>query len=398
MQQTENNFTFSSDVAPMFDKTLLGSIQRQVDPEKWDRVGEQYENKKYREAVLGILDYVDSSLAEKTGNKERTLFVIPHGSAIVEIKIDDEGFYVSAPFLTVPSTHNVPLLRQVAQLNLFPLNLSNIALEEDRLIFKYNCPLELCEPYKIYNVLREICAYADAYDDEFITKFNARRVHEPVIKIFPQNYIDLAWNRIRQYIDETTAYVDYFEKKRLLEVCVDIITITLMKIDYYLAPQGVLRTDIEKTVSQLQDQDLPLTDKMRKGMERLNYLKEYDRGEFVKNLYVAEVFIPLKFNFTGEMIDPYFQMFYETAQKEMASREYIGAVMTLQTAFLNLFYHYIFPDDIKETITGAMEKAGHKSWDKASNILWEAMEDVMSGEKPRRKKGFWGTLFGGKTK
>jgi hypothetical protein len=396
MQMEVSKSTFNSDVAPMFDKTLLGPIQRPIDPEKWDQVGELFEKKQYKEVLAGLLDYVDSDLAERTGNAARNEFLIPHGSAIVRLKIDDDGFHVSAPFLVLPTTHNVPLLRQVSQINLYPLNLSNIVLEKDQLIFKYHSPLELCEPYKIYSVLREICAYSDAYDDEFINKFNSKRVHQPVIKHFPTDQVQLGWLKMQEFLKEAIAYVEYFEKKRLLELCTDLITTTLMKIDYYLAPQGVLRTDIEKTVSHLQDQDVHQVDKMRKGMERIKELVNYNREDFAKNLYIAEIFIPLKFNFTNEMIDPYFQVFYEAVQKEMANRDYIGAVTTLQTAFLNLFYHYIFPDDVKEIITDAMVEAEKKTWEKAATILLTALEDVLNREKPRRKRGFWGNLFKGK--
>ena len=387
---------FSSEVTPQFDKTLLDTANRSIDPEKWDRVAELYEKKQYRDVFLGILDYVDSEIMERTGNSEQTEFHIPHGSAMIHLKIDDNGFQIDAPFLKLPETHRVPLLRQVTQINIFPLNLSTIVLEDDCLTFKYSCPLELCEPYKIYNVLREICAYADAYEAEFRTKFNAVRVHEPKIKPLTDENIKQAWERMQFYIRETLDYIDYFEKKRMIELCVDIITISLMKIDYLASPQGILRTDIEKTVSLLQDQDIPLTEKLRKGMERISSLKNYKFEDFKPTLYVAEMFIPLKFNFTNEMIDPYFQAFYEPVQSDMANRNYIGAVVTLQTAFLNLFYHYFFPEEVRDIITEALIESAGKPWDKAAGILKEALDNVMNREKPKRKKGFWGFFSRGK--
>lgn len=393
MQANMSNTPISSDVAPVFDKQLSSVIQKQVDPEKWDRVGELFENKKYKETLYGILDYIDSDLPQCTGNVERTHFVIPHGSTILDLTISEDHFYVRAPFLTLPSALPVPLLRQIAQINIFPLNLTNIVLENDQLVFKFDCPLELCEPYKIYNVLREICTYADAYDEEFIKKFKAQRNHHPKITPLPQKHIDMAWEKMQSYVQETISYVDYFEKKRLVEVCVDLITIALMKIDYVISPQGLLRTDIEKTVSQLQDQEIPLMEKPRKGMERILALQNFDRVEFAQNLYDAEVFIPLKFNFTPEMIESYFQIFYEAAQKEMAGRDYVGSVLTIQTAFYNLFYHYIFPDDINAVIVEGLTEASKKPWDEAANILWAAMERVMNREKPGKIKSLFKYLF-----
>ncbi len=394
MPANEFNIKFSPDVVPIFDKTLLGSIRRPIDPMKWDIVLDFYDRGLYRDVIIGILDYVDSELVTKRGNPAKTDFVIPHGSAIVKIKIDDKNFQVTAPFLEVPSTQNIPLLRQVSEINLFPLNLSTIVLENNQLIFKYSCPLELCEPYKIYDVLREICRYADAYDDEFIKKFNARWVHRPVIRTFAQKYTDYAWNRVQLYLQEVSAYIDYLERKRLIEFCLDMMVITLMKIDYYVVPQGALRTDIERVVSQLQDNETPMSDRIRKGREFFSSLKGCTKQDFTKDLYVAEVFIPLRLNFTNEMVEPYFQRYYEVAKKEIAAREYLGAVLTLQTAFFSLFYNYIFPDDIREIITTALIQSSHKPWDKAASVFWEALENILQRQTPKRKRGFLRTLFG----
>ncbi len=394
MPANELNMKFSPDVVPIFDKTLLGSIQRPIDPMKWDIVLDFYDRKLYKDVIIGIMDYIDSEMVSKRGNPAKTDFVIPHGSTIVKIKIDDKNFYVTAPFLEVPAAQSIPLLRQVAEINLYPLNLSTIVLENNQLIFKYSCPLALCEPYKIYDVLREICRFADAYDDDFIKKFNARRIHKPVIRNFAQKYTDYAWNRIQLYLQEAFAYIDYLDRRRLIEFCLDLMVITLMKIDYYAVPQGATRTDLEQAVSQLQDNQTPINDRIRKGREFLNSLKGQTRQEFIKDLYVAEVFIPLRLNFTNEMVESYFQRCYEMAKKEIAAREYLGAVLTLQTAFLGLFYNYIFPDDIKTIINTALVQSSQKSWDKAASVLWQALENILEQQSPKRKRGLLRTLFG----
>jgi len=394
MSFDELNMKFSPDVVPIFDKTLLGSIQRPIDPMKWDIVLDFYDRKLYKDVIIGIMDYIDSEMVSKRGNPAKTDFVIPHGSTIVKIKIDDKNFYVTAPFLEVPAAQNIPLLRQVSEINLYPLNLSTIVLENNQLIFKYSCPLALCEPYKIYDVLREICRFADAYDDDFIKKFNARRIHKPVIRNFAQKYTDYAWNRIQLYLQEAFAYIDYLDRKRLIEFCLDMMVITLMKIDYYAVPQGATRTDLEQAVSQLQDNQTPINDRIRKGREFLNSLKSQSRQEFIKDLYVAEVFIPIRLNFTNEMVESYFQRYYEMAKKEIAAREYLGAVLTLQTAFLGLFYNYIFSDDLKTIITTALVQSSQKSWDKAASVLWQALENILERQTPKRKRGLLRTLFG----
>lgn len=385
---------FSPDVTPKFDKTLLGSVQRAIDPAKWDAVVDIYEAGKFKETIIGLLDYTDPELITKHGNPEQTKFTIPHGSAVLNITLNETDFTVRAPFLKISDTHAVPLLRQVAEINL-ALNLSHIALENDLLVFKFGCPLELCEPYKTYDVLREICVYADDYDDLFIQKFGAQRMHQPVIKRFQEKHTEYARQKVQQYITEALAYVDYFEKRRNFEYCLDIIFITLAKIDYYCVPQGMLRTEIGKNIVFLQDQDIDMMDKMRKGAACLKQLQKYDRRDFIKDLYVAETFISMRYNFTNDLIETIFQNTVKLASEEIANRDFQGAALTLQHAYMNLFYQYAVPEDIKGIITEALEKSAGKQWEEASTILWKAMEDVLDHDS-QDKKGFWRSLFGRK--
>ncbi|MCP4154249.1 MAG: YbjN domain-containing protein [bacterium] len=395
MQSKEQKNEFSVDIAPAFDTALLEKDRPVLDVEKWDSVVDLYDAKKYREAVLGILDYVDPDLIATTGNDEKTEFVIPHGSILVNLKIDNDTFSVSAPFLKIPPKNTIPLLRQVTQLNFHPLNLSGIVLEEEQLVFKYSCPLELCEPFKTYDIFREICSFADFYDDEFIKKFAAQRMHEPQIVMYSSEQADLAWEKVQHYLTEAVKYIDYLEEKRLLDFCFDILNSTLLKIYYYSSPQGILRTDIEKTISYFQDRDIQIADRIGRGKKFVKQLQEYDKQEFSKNLYTAELFIPYRSISTLEDIKTDFQNYYETAKKEIDGRYFMAAVLTLHSAFLNLFYHCIIPDEISEIITDALVKSSRKPWEESSGILWTAIDEIMTFEKPKKSRGFWRSLFGG---
>ena len=97
---------------------------------------------------------------------------------------------ITAPFLLLPEKGRIPLLRQVAALNLTELTLACISLQNDKLFFDFHCPVALCNPYKIYYVLEEICRIGDKYDDEFVTKFKAERIYEPKITPYDNETVD----------------------------------------------------------------------------------------------------------------------------------------------------------------------------------------------------------------
>jgi len=380
--QIDKNSELSSYRVPTFDRTSLDSIRRPIDLGKWGQVLDLFHNGMSEGAIIGIIDFVDSQLVQKTGNRDQTEFNIPHGSIILKLKIDKQNFHVNVPFLKIPTANYIPLLRQATQLNIQPLNLAEIVLENDLLLFKYTCPLEMCEPHKIYDVLREICAYADLYDDEFIKKSGAEWVHQPVIKRFSRDFINFAWQRTQLYLKEASAYIELFGRKRLDHHSLQLITITLLKIHYYIEPQGLLGTSIEKTISLLQHRETPLTDKLRKGLEFIKHLQNYNPEEFAKDLYAADVFIPVKYSIDVEQIDTYWQEISAPVKESVAARDYTAAVLIIQNAFFDLLYHYIVPHGTRKVIIESLLNSNGKTWTEASSILGNAMNTLMNPGEP----------------
>ena len=389
-------FYYSMNISPSFSKALNGSTKSKVDPGHWDTVLNLYDAKRYKDTVVGIINYVDPGLVEKTGSSDHNSFVIPHGSAVIHIDIKDDKLFVKAPFLSAENANKIPLLRQVAQINFSPLNLAKIVLENEKLVFTYTCPLDLCEPYKMYEVFREICLYADAYDDEFIKKFNASWLQEPIIKSFPQELKDQIWEGIQLFVQEALDYISYFETKRNLGYCWDILNITLMKIEYYANPQGILRSEIEKQISHLQS-DVQVSEKVNRGKEFLRKLQNYQRPEFDEDLYEAQTFIPYKYRSTLDNIRSNFEDSYQTARKERDGGDHMGATLSMTYIFFKLFYYNNVSDNVADIVTNAMEKASGKTWLQASDQLWGAMHKIMTenvnAKKGKKGRGFFRSLF-----
>ncbi|MEZ4829214.1 MAG: hypothetical protein R3C61_23450 [Bacteroidia bacterium] len=383
--------------AMSFDRSPRGNRPSSVDPQYWDTVLDHHEKKQYKDVIRGIIRYVNPELANKTGNADKTKFSIPHGSAMVHLEIGDEMFKVNAPFLDTSAANKIPLFRQVAQINFSPLNLARIVIDNDQLAFSYQCPLELAEPYKMYEVFREICIYADSYDDEFIRKFGAKWIQEPVVEKYSAAEIDKSWNKIQEYIKEAQAYIEYFENKRNFGFCWDVLNITLMKIEYFAEPQGLYRNELEKTMAFLQG-NASVTDRVNRGKEFLKKLQSYNREEFESDMYKIQSFIPYKYRSTLENIRSNFEESYSTAKKERDSGDHIGATFSLQYIFMKLFFYNNVNTEYADPLVHALELASGKPWHEASAHLWKAMEIVMTGNfqngNAGKKKGFFRFLFG----
>ncbi|MCC6515915.1 MAG: hypothetical protein IT275_06125 [Chitinophagales bacterium] len=391
-----------------FHQTIAGSLQSSIDPSIWDKVLAAYDKGDYGDAIRNCINYINPSIEQKYANADKTTYVIPHGSILVELQITKDSFVVNAPFLYVEGAKIVPLLRQVAQLNFTPLSISSIVLENEKLYFKYSCPLNVAEPYKVYDVLREICINADNYDDEFINKFNAKRIQEPRVTPYTAEQKEQAWQKIQQYIVEAFDAYDQLESKRLTSYLWDVLMISILKIDYYCAPQGTLRSEIEKTLSFLNSKE-DYYQRLSKGKEFLKKLQQYERAKFDDDLYKIEVFVPYKFRTNLDGVRNILKYAYETSEKEIKSLDFIGASCTLEYGILNLFYNHNIEDAIANELSNAMENAAGKPMQETATLLFDAVKKVMTSDaflqsvaalpktdviNPSPKKGFFNKLFG----
>jgi hypothetical protein len=362
-----------------FKRTQIPSkskVQRHV----WQDATKLFEEGKYHESLIGLFNYVDKDLVAKRGNADKTEFNVPHGSVIVNIKIENEHVKVTVPFLKMPEKNTIPLLRRIAEINFSPLNLATIVLEGDELQFRYSTELKLCEPWKMYYVFREICINADNYDDEFIEKFGAGRLREPKVEYFSEEKQNEIWNTYQGMLSESAQYGEFFENKRLPGFVWDVLLQLFFNIDYLIAPQGALRTKLENAVSYMQNKNYSLQQKIDKGKALFKELQGISKEELCSNLYLSDLFIPIKNTASHENVKETFQKQYETAKKEMGHNDYMGAALSIRYVFLYEFYYSYAPDDIVETITSALEKSSGQPWYDAANILWAAMEQIMSGQ------------------
>lgn len=381
------------------DPVLRTAARPKTNDKVWDKVLEAHKEKRYRDVILRILDYVDMDIANKYGNADKTQFDIPHGSINVQLHVTKDRFEVTAPFLNIDASKRIPLMRKVAELNFSPMNLSMITLDGDQLFFRYSSPLVLCEPYRTYDALREICVYADTYDDEFIKKFDAKHIREPRITHYSEEEKERGWKTVQNYIEEALEASDHFETKRLFNISWDVLTITLMRIEHFLSPQGVLRIEMEKMISYMTGSLDSLNEKTKRGKQYLNKIKNYDREAFDADLYSSETFIPFKIRATPEHVRSKSENTLAQSKKEVEQGNHLGASMTILFHFYNMFYHNDLPDDIAKTVDDALVQCSGRPWNESSEILYRALGEIMkSGAAPAKKgtkrKGFFSKLFG----
>ncbi|MCB0376550.1 MAG: hypothetical protein KDD04_11570, partial [Sinomicrobium sp.] len=218
-----------------FEPSVIRSFQGKVATEKWDDVVAAYDGGACKKAMLLLLDYIDGNIRRSYMTEPDTCFAIPHGSVTVQLRITDTDFTVKALFLKVTeTTKRVPLYRRIAELNFSSLNLPQIVLDNEVLYFSYDCPIRCCEPYKIYYALKDICTYADMYDDDFVNKFGAVPAEATKTERYDPRVLDRAYAAIKAFLDEAAGFIQYLEEKRYTNSIWYVVNINIKKIDFYI--------------------------------------------------------------------------------------------------------------------------------------------------------------------
>lgn len=363
-----------------FIPPVLASTESKLNVEAFDASVEAFEKHEYMKSFYALLDYINGEFRTKYGNVEGNEFCIPHGSILVNIRLDDEKFSVTAPFVALPEKGRVPLLRQVAGLNFNAMDLAMIYLRENRLGFEYSCPIQLIEPYKIYYVLEEICRTGDKYDDEFEAKFGAQRIYEPKVTPYDDETVERIYNDLQLSCKECLDAVKYFESSRKYGYMWNVVATTMLKFMYFAQPQGQLLNEMQKAIREMDREDLPLPDIAAQGKAVIVKLQEMSREELAKHLYFVETFIPAKRRSNLKNIQENFGDCYKKVSAYMESDDYMTACTMMVYKFYEMYYYNNLQEDVNRVVAAALKKASAQPWEQAATLLYEAMEAIMEDE------------------
>jgi len=357
--------------APIFDEALAGIKASTLNLDAWPVATDTFYQGKFKDALLAVLNYINADFVKKYANADLSEFAIPHGSLTVYLTIKDNMWKVEAPFLKLPEKGSIPLMRQVAELNFGTLILSQIFARNGELHFEYSAPLELCEPYKVYAVFQEICNNADYYDDFFIEKFGAERLAKMQVQQFTPEQLATANKKFHEYLKEALDYCAFFEDRRLYDYALDALCIGLMKIDYFMAPQGFLRNQIEKSIGDMF---------AKKSMNELladaktNYAKftAMDEAQLFTSLYIPEVFISAKSRADVQGVQNRMKNDYVRGKDQYAGNDFMGATSTFMFAIYDVLYRYNIPPSLYKIFQNALTQASAKPFKESAEILYNA--------------------------
>ncbi|WP_394749772.1 type III secretion system chaperone family protein [Spongiimicrobium salis] len=386
-------------VLPKFQRPLKSTHEPMTNVVHWDKAMDAYDNKAYRTALIETINYMNPTLLSGIDTSGNISIVQSQGSAEIQVDISDTTFSVKAPFLKVTdATNKVALFRKITEVNFNPLTLAQIHLKEDTLWFGYDTPISMCQPYKVYDVLREICVYADDYDDEFVEKYKADFFKESGATPLTNEESEKVWQQIDSIRNEYKAYSAFFKEKRWDAFQWDIIVISILKIVNMPYVHGTLRTDIQEYVHNMFNGNIDFNHRIDKGTNFMQKLCAKSKEDIMKDIYHAEAFISLKWRSSVKILQDDAKNRENTVNKYLNDGDNFSLCYFLQYSFLYTLYNYNVEDVHQNAIYDVLEEVSGMETPAAARKLTKVYHDFLNGTTKttgsKGKKGLFAKLFG----
>lgn len=384
-------------VLPKFQRPIQGIDEPRTEVSKWDQAIDAYDAKEYRKALIATIDYMNPELLKDKYTSGSFSLVRGQGSAEIQVDVTEKTFSVRAPFLRITDvTNKVALFRKITEVNFNPLTLSQIHLKEDTLWFEYEMPIELCQPYKVYDVLREICVYADDYDDEFVEKYKAEFYKEANVQPLAGNEVEEVWGQIDAILNDYKNYSAFFKEKRWDAFQWDNTVIALLKIVNMPYVHGTLRTKLQEYVHNMFNGQIDFQHRIDKGTNFMQKLCAKSKEDFMKDIYHADAFISLKWRSSTQILQDDVKRLENTVTKYVNDGDNFSLCYFLQYNFLHLLYNFNVEELHKNAIYDVLEKVTGLEPQKAAPKLLDTYYSFLNGNTkvPSGSKGLFAKLFG----
>ncbi|HRH50806.1 MAG TPA: hypothetical protein PLP23_18785 [Panacibacter sp.] len=370
--------------------------------QNWKTAEDQYKEGKYFEALCNTITYIDAAIGEQFNKDPQTGVKVSHGSVQMHIVLSNGQLQVLTPFVDIANAQKLVVLRKVCEINFGVLNLASIECKEDTLCFLYSCPLEACEPWKIYDILKEICWTADKYDDDFVIMHGASWVYEPNVTPFSESRKTLSWQGFKQYLLEAKEWIGYWKQLGYSYIAWDVLYLTLMKIDHLCAPQGFIKNYLEINIDKLFEKR-DINDLVNDGISYLQSLDNLPQSAFFTQLYDVSVFVPAKVTGAATSIQNSLKQSLTDAYNYITKKEVISAYLCLQKAAFRLLYNYRFNEVQWQYLESILSGSNGLSTADATNKLYDQLNDFYSNprdlyvapapDKKEEKKGLFSNWF-----
>ncbi|HRF23405.1 MAG TPA: hypothetical protein PLR98_04555 [Chitinophagaceae bacterium] len=215
---------------------------------RWTDADNLFKEKKYFESLDAFFEYLKDDAEQNTlyeRNDETGKFEIFQGSKIVKgmFNRDELKAEVTLAGMLQPS---VPVMRRLLESN-FSLYYSRFALDDGRLCMRFDSDTNTASPSKLYYGLKELATKADKQDDLLVQEFSSlQAVDNEHVAAIPLAEKEVKYRYFQSWIQQTLDTIASVDADKFSGGNAYLLLALIFRIDFLIAPEGKLLSDLEK--------------------------------------------------------------------------------------------------------------------------------------------------------
>jgi hypothetical protein len=255
---------------------------------RWTDADSLFKEKKYTDSLDAFFDYlrddaVQNVVYERNGAEGKFQFY--QGSKIVRGNFNSEMLKAEVTLARMPQP-SVPVMRRMLEMN-FNLYYNRFALDNDRLCMNFDSDIETASPSKLYYGLKELATKADKQDDLLVQDFSMLQTtdSEHVTEI-PLSEKEIKYEYLQKWIKQTLETIASVDPEKFSGGNAYLLLTLIYRIDYLIAPEGTLLSDLEKIgYIYFKKDDRPVIEKNRDMIEEFKKIQTKPKDEIFKDVF-----------------------------------------------------------------------------------------------------------------
>lgn len=353
----------------------INKYSRRVNLDEWFVCYDLYKKGDYYPSFIHLLRYINPPYPIPDTPELNLKY--PHGSVHVQIQANKDFYKIDVPFLKfTPNSMRVPAMRQMIEANFSSLILGQIELKEDELWIHYEDRMSNFDPYKVYDLLNEICLEADNTDDYYVDRFKLDYLEYPKVEKFTSSEMSEAKKVFKEIIEDGLRYAQYLESNRWYYTTCDMFAITYLKLRYVLFPQGIFGRDINADFLKMYE-NIPINNLIVATKERLTKLLSYDEKKMEESLFHPNFLMPIKPRAEVPRVQEFLVNAYNNAKEAIYNKNYPVASLGMYYHLYNLMDLYTLPIEFSNAIPKVFQRCSNQDWKYTAEQLFQLISKIM---------------------
>lgn len=215
---------------------------------RWTDADKLFKEKKYPESFDAFFDYLRDENIQNVAYERKESegrFEFYQGSKMVRGQFDKDIVKAEVTLARMPQT-SVPVMRRLLEMN-FNLYYSRFALDNDRLCMRFDSDIESASPSKLYYGLKELATKADKQDDLLVQDFTVlQQADSEHLADITEQEKTVKYDYLQKWISQTLDTINGVDAEKFSGGIAYMLLSLIYRIDYMIAPEGKLLSDLEK--------------------------------------------------------------------------------------------------------------------------------------------------------